>query len=48
MNFYSAPEACTVDFETVDIIATSEVPELLKTWGENISDVDSVKTDLFK
>lgn len=45
MQIYEAPMACTVDFEVVNVIATSneetDVPDELVCWGTLVENVDS-------
>lgn len=48
MKKYEAPTAQTVEFESVNIIATSDTPDLLITWGEAIEKLSAKVTDFYK
>lgn len=41
MKIYEAPMAWLVHFEAVNIIATSDTPDLLIRWGMLVQDFDS-------
>ncbi|MBQ8835882.1 MAG: hypothetical protein IJ002_00045 [Clostridia bacterium] len=41
MKKYETPFAKVIEFEPVDIIATSDTPEWLDIWGSLIGNVDS-------
>lgn len=47
---YEAPKANKIEFETVDIIATSleDMYELLVTWGSKNEEVDSKQASIFE
>ena len=46
MNKYEKPTASIIDFEGVNIIATSE-PDLLITWGDSIEDISYGNIDFY-
>jgi|GEM_PF-2876037 len=48
MKYYEAPTAERVDFEPVDVILISDLPDFLKTWGSLIRDVDVSGMNLYK
>ncbi len=48
MNKYTKPEITIVNFEAVNVIATSGTgSRSLTTWGSNIKSVDASEIDLF-
>lgn len=47
MNIYEKPTAKAVEFEVVDIIATSDMFDMLFTWGKNIGSADAGKVDFY-
>ena len=40
MKKYESPIAKIVEFEAVDVVALSLLPEFLITWGKNLKSVD--------
>lgn len=47
MKNYEKPIAEEVQFETVNIIATSDIFDTLITWGSKIGEGDSSKVDFY-
>lgn len=48
MNNYEKPTANIVEFETTNVIATSDVFDLLLTWGSNIGSSNAGEVDFYK
>lgn len=48
MNRYEKPTANIVEFETVNIIAASDLFDMLLTWGGKIGSSDASKIDFYE
>ncbi len=48
MKYYEAPTAEKVSFEPANVIMVSDLPDLLKTWGSMIRQVDPTQIGLYK
>ena len=48
MKYYEAPTAKKVEFEPVNILLMSDMPEILEVWGSMIRNINSGDIDLYK